>query len=215
MGHPKPPREPGAPLQLLYAGRFLYWKGMHLGMKAIAEVRSRGVDARLTMLGSGPDEGDWRRLAARLGIDHAVQWLARIEHDRMADMFRSHDAVLFPSLHDSGGTVVLEALVHGTPVVCLDLGGPAVSVTESCGRIVATPGRSEAEVARGLADALEELARSPSLLDQLSHGAQARAQTFRWPTLVRRVYDDVARRLQEGVQDEAVLAEDTMQPSRP
>jgi glycosyltransferase involved in cell wall biosynthesis len=210
---PKPPRAPGAPLRLLYAGRLLYWKGMHLGLKALAEVRSRGVDARLTMLGSGPAEEDWRRLAAQLGIDHAVQWLARIEHDRMADMYRSHDAVLFPSLHDSGGTVALEALLHGTPVVCLDLGGPAVTVSPSCGRIVATAARGEGDVVRGLVDALEELARSETLLDELSRGARARAQAFRWPTLVRRVYDDIARRLQRGVRDEAVLARDTAQPA--
>jgi glycosyltransferase involved in cell wall biosynthesis len=211
---PKPPRMPGAPLQLLFAGRLLYWKGMHLGLKALADLRGRGVDARLTMLGSGPDEENWRRLAAQLGLDHAVRWLPRIEHHRMADMYRSHDAVLFPSLHDSGGTVVLEALVHGLPVVCLDLGGPAVTVTESCGRIVATAGRSEAEVVRGLADALEELARSESLLDDLSRGAQARAQTFHWPVLVRRVYDEIARRLTAGMQDGPALGLATALPSR-
>ena len=39
------------------------------------------------------------------------------------ELFGSHDLFLFPSLHDSGGFVVLEALSHGLPVVCLDLGG--------------------------------------------------------------------------------------------
>jgi glycosyltransferase involved in cell wall biosynthesis len=133
----------------------------------------------------------------------------------MAEMYGSHDVVLFPSLHDSSGNVVLEALFHGLPVVCLDLGGPAVIATESCGRIVATAGRSESEVVTGLADALEELARSEPLLDELSRGAQIRAEIFRWPTLVRRVYDDIARRLRPGTEDEAVLAPDSAQPSRP
>jgi glycosyltransferase involved in cell wall biosynthesis len=211
----RPTCEPDAPLRLLYAGRFLYWKGMHFGLRALAELRARGVDARLTMLGGGPDEQAWRKLAEELGLGAAVRWVARIEHSRMAEMYGSHDAVLFPSLHDSSGNVVLEALFHGLPVVCLDLGGPAVIATESCGRIVATAGRTEAEVVRGLADALEELARSEPLLEELSRGAQARAETFRWPILVRRVYDDIARRLRPGAQDETVLAPDGAQPSRP
>ena len=211
----RPTRAPDGPLRLLYAGRFLYWKGMHLGLRALAELRARGVDARLTMLGGGPDEQAWRALANRLGLGSAVRWVARIEHSRMAEMYGSHDVVLFPSLHDSSGNVVLEALFHGLPVVCLDLGGPAVIATESCGRIVPTAGRSEAQVVGGLADALEELARSEPLLDELSRGAQARAETFRWPTLVRRVYDDIARRLRRGTEDEAVLAPDSAQPSRP
>ena len=211
----RPTRAPDGSLRLLYAGRFLYWKGMHLGLRALAELRARGVDARLTMLGGGPDEQTWRALADQLRLGSAVRWVARIEHSRMAEMYGSHDVVLFPSLHDSSGNVVLEALFHGLPVVCLDLGGPAVIATESCGRIVATAGRSESEVVTGLADALEELARSEPLLDELSHGAQIRAEIFRWPTLVRRVYDDIARRLRRGTEDEAILAPDSPQPSRP
>ena len=44
---------------------------------------------------------------------------------RSAELYRRHHALLYPSLHDSSGNVVLEALFHGLPVVCLDLGGPA------------------------------------------------------------------------------------------
>jgi hypothetical protein len=62
--------------------------------------------------------------------------------------------------------------------------------------VVATAKRSEAQCARGLADALEELARSDDLLRQLSDGARARARTLRWPELVGSLYDDVSRRLQ-------------------
>jgi glycosyltransferase involved in cell wall biosynthesis len=193
---PRAARAAGAPLRLLFAGRFLYWKGMHLGLRALAELLGRGVAARLTMLGAGPDARAWRELASELGIGHAVEWLPWIEHGRIGELYRQHDALVFPSLHDSSGNVVLEALLHGLPVVCLDLGGPAELVDERCGRVVATAARSEAACARGLADALEELARSDDLLRQLSAGAQARARALRWPELVGSLYEDVSRRLQ-------------------
>jgi glycosyltransferase involved in cell wall biosynthesis len=209
---PRPERAPGAPLRLLFAGRFLYWKGMHLGLKGFALLLGRGVDARLTMLGGGPDEQAWRQLAERLGIGHAVDWLAWVEHSRIGELYRRHDALLFPSLHDSSGNVVLEALVHGLPVVCLDLGGPAELVDGRCGRVVATAGRSEAACAQGLADALEELAGNHALLRQLSDGARARAHTLRWSRLVGSLYDDVTRRLQSELAHAPALASDRFQP---
>ena len=182
-------------MKLLYAGRFLNWKGMHLGLMGLAELLGRGVEARLTMVGRGPAEMAWRRLATALGIDHAIEWQNWVPHDQVGKLYCSHHALLYPSLHDSSGNVVLESLNHGLPVVCLDLGGPAEMVDPTCGRIIATSGRSEAECAQALADALEELARSDALLGQLSVGARGRAQSCRWPVVVASLYEDVTRRL--------------------
>jgi glycosyltransferase involved in cell wall biosynthesis len=193
---PRPEHRPGQPLKLLFAGRFLYWKGMHLGLMALAELSRRGVEARLTMLGQGPEEEVWRRLAADLGIAPTIDWRGWVPYDQLGELYCGHHALLYPSLHDSSGNVVLESLNHGLPVVCLDLGGPAEMVDLSCGRVIATSGRSEAECARALADALQELAGSDALLQQLSAGARARAQGCRWPVVVASLYDDVTRRLQ-------------------
>jgi glycosyltransferase involved in cell wall biosynthesis len=192
---PRPVRRSGEPLRLLFAARFLYWKGMHLGLRAVAELMGRGVEVRLTMLGEGPAEAGWRRLAAALGIAHAIDWRPWVEYDQLGALYRAHDVLLYPSLHDSSGNVVLESLTHGLPVVCLDLGGPAEMVDASCGRVVATGGRSEAACARALADALESLARADEVLERLSAGAEARARAQRWPAVVADLYADVGRRL--------------------
>ncbi len=82
-----------------------------------------------------------------------MTWSGWVPHDRIADLHRAHDALLFPSLHDSSGNAVLEALAEGSPVVCFDLGGPGAVVDPTCGRVVATAGRSEAACVAGLADA--------------------------------------------------------------
>jgi glycosyltransferase involved in cell wall biosynthesis len=191
----RPGHRPDQPLRLLFCGRFLHWKGMHLGLLAFAALLARGVDARLTMVGQGRSESAWRQLAAARGIEHAIEWLPWVDYERLGELYRDHDALLYPSLHDSSGNVVLESLSHGLPVVCLDLGGPAEMVDASCGRVITTRGRSEAGCADALADALETLARSDALLGQLSAGAVARAQGLRWPAVVARLYDDVNRRL--------------------
>ncbi len=202
----------GQPLKLLFAGRFLYWKGMHLGFEGLSRLLDRGVEARLTMLGHGPDEGAWRRLAEQLEVDHAIDWLGWLDHDEVGELYRRHDALLFPSLHDSSGNAVLEALTHGLPVVCLDLGGPAEMVDATCGRVVATAGKDAAACAEAIADALEELARTDGLLHRLSAGARTRAESMRWPAVVASLYADVGRRLQRPSATTAGAALERIQP---
>jgi glycosyltransferase involved in cell wall biosynthesis len=67
---------------------------------------------------------------------------------------------------------VLEALAHGRPVVCLDLGGPRGIAAAGCGRVIVTHGRRR-QVVRELADALQELADAPGLRQRLGRGARA------------------------------------------
>lgn len=191
----RPPRVAGAPLKLMYAGQLVYWKGMHLGLRAVAEARRAGHDVRLTMVGSGPEEGAFRRLADSLGLGDAVTWRGQVSHSEMGGLYAAHDALLFPSLHDSSGNVVLESMVRGLPVICLDLCGPAEMVTPASGRIVATCGKGEADAVAGLAAAIAEIDRSPELNARLSDGALLRSRQFLWPVVVASLYADVEKRL--------------------
>jgi glycosyltransferase involved in cell wall biosynthesis len=177
-------------LSLLYAGRCLAWKGMHLGLEALARLRARGCPARLTIAGSGSAEPRWRALARRRGLDDAVDWLSWVPYQRMPEIYRSHDLLLFPSLHDSGGYVVLEAMAHGLPVVCFDLGGPGSMVDASCGRVITTARRSRAQVMDDLTDALQALA-EPQLRRQLARGARARVRRYDWRCQVAAVYTEI------------------------
>jgi glycosyltransferase involved in cell wall biosynthesis len=178
-------------VKFLYVGRFLGWKGMALGLAAFAAVAPRFSGASLTLVGSGPAGAAWRRLARRLGVADRVRWIDWLPHAEVETLYASHDVLLFPSLHDSGGLVVLEAMSRGLPVVCLNLGGPGVMVDESCGVSVEAAGRSRREVETALARALERLLEAPELLASLRKGAQMRAAQFNWDHLIDGVYRDV------------------------
>lgn len=184
-----PPEAGRHDLRLLFVGRFLYWKGGHLALRAFAHLAARHGDSRLTLVGRGPDEARWRRLADGLAITQHLQWIPWLERDALRDVYLDHDALLFPSLHDSSGNVVLEAMANGLPVLCLDLGGPGAIVDETCGRVIATAERSEDAVVAALGDALVALAADPAERTRLAGGALRRVQDFRWDALVERVYD--------------------------
>ena len=175
-------------LHVLYVGRFLYWKGMDLGLRAIAELRRRGMPVRLTMIGQGNEKPRWQRLTAELRLADCVTWVPWMKQTDLLAAYRTFDALLFPSLHDSSGNVVLEAMAGGLPVVCLNLGGPAQLVDEHCGRVVAAQDATQA--VQGLADALAELAHNRALITALRAGARAKAQAYSWRRVVTQVWGE-------------------------
>ena len=174
-------------LRILYVGHFLDLKGMHLGLPAFAALCQVDSNARLTLIGEGSSAGRWVRQAQRLGIADRVDWHGWMPQAKLLAIYGQHDVLLFPSLRDSGGMVVLEAMAQSLPVVCLDLGGPGVMVDEACGRVVATKGRGARAVIAGLARALVELADDPALRKRLSQGAKERAHVFTWKAKVARI----------------------------
>ena len=175
-------------LRLLYVGRLVYWKGLHLGLQAFAQFLSQMPNSRLTVIGRGND-ADWLyRTAEELKINSSIDWIDWMPQKQVLEFYSQHDVFLFPSLHDSSGNVVLEALSHALPVVCLDLGGPGVMVNDSCGRAIDTVGSNSTVVVKKLSQALEELAGDRNLLLQLSKGALTCSQNYYWHKLVDDFY---------------------------
>jgi glycosyltransferase involved in cell wall biosynthesis len=178
-------REEGR-LRALYVGRLVYWKGLHLGLRAFARFHESHPGARLTIIGSGPDEAWFHALAVELGVDAAVTWMPQMERAAVMRAYLRHDTFLFPSLHDSSGNVVLEALSCGLPVICLDAGGPAVLVDPSCGFKV-RPGEPS-QVVEDLARALHALASRPALAEAMGEAARHHARDhYSWARQVLRM----------------------------
>jgi glycosyltransferase involved in cell wall biosynthesis len=116
-------RRAGDPPTALFAGRLIAWKGAALALESIANTR----DWRLLVCGAGRDERQIAELADRLGLDRRVRFLGTRPREEVLRLLRSEaDVLLFPSLREEAGWIVVEALASGVPVVCLDRGGPPV-----------------------------------------------------------------------------------------
>ena len=176
--------------RVLYVGQFLYWKGMGLGLQAFSKLTKQVPNARLTMVGKGPDETRWRNLADKLNIANKIDWIPWVDRKKLAQIYQNNDVFLFPSLHDSGGMVVLEAMAHGLPVVCLDLGGPDVIVDNSCGIKMKVKGKCEKTIVKTLFKALHDLTQDKNLMLTLSNVASQRVADFSWKQFVRSTYEN-------------------------
>lgn len=178
----------GSVLRIFYAGRLLEWKGLDLGVRALQVLQARGVRAEFTIVGEGPARSRLEHLADQLGVSARVQWVPWLRRGELEKHFRRNDVFLYPSLRDSGGMVVLEALAHGLPVVCTDIGGPGEIVTEQCGRRLTTHHRNSNDLILAFADALCDLALNPGLRGRLAIGARRRAWDFDFGKVVAQIY---------------------------
>jgi glycosyltransferase involved in cell wall biosynthesis len=181
--------------RLLFAGRCVGWKGMDLGLEIFAKARAIQPDIALTIIGDGADRARWMAHAAKLGVSDAVEWRGWLPKDTVMALYPEFDALFYPSLRDSGGFVVLEALQNGLPVICFKLGGPGVVVNDSCGAAVPALGDIEKTIDNFAQAVIATLARGKSGTE-LSTACRARVRAFTWDALFQRIYGPFIARLE-------------------
>lgn len=163
------PRRPGEPLEVLAVGRLAPEKG-HLGLlEALEALVRRGVDARLTLVGGGPEEGAIRAAVAARRLEGRVVLTGPLpEGEVLAAMARAH-AFAMSSLMEGLPVVLMEALALELPVVAPALTGIPELVREGETGLLYPPG----DWAR-LAGRLAELAGEPALGSRLGAAGRAR-----------------------------------------
>jgi glycosyltransferase involved in cell wall biosynthesis len=137
-------------LRLLFVGNLLYWKGLELALLALAQLPD---NVSLTIIGSGSDRAELESDIERMGLGERVDLMGAVPRDKLLNQYREYDLFFYPSVHDSGAMSVIEAMRAGLPVVCLDAGGPGISVTEQCGRVI--PIAPKMDVIKGLQEGVE------------------------------------------------------------
>jgi glycosyltransferase involved in cell wall biosynthesis len=165
---PSHPHEPyTGPLRILFVGNIITLKGIDLAIEALAQS---GTKATYTIIGSGNYLPTAKKLVERLGLQERVIFPGRLTRQEVLARYADFDLFLFPTLHDTGGYAIIEAMFNELPVVCLDCGGPRMAVREGTG--VRVPLGARKRVINGLADAIREYDRNRPLLAE--HGRAAR-----------------------------------------
>ncbi|GAB4366840.1 MAG: hypothetical protein Kow00121_04580 [Elainellaceae cyanobacterium] len=180
------------PIRFISMGRLLHWKGFHLGLRAFAAARL--PNAEFWVVGDGPEWNQLHQLVQDLGIADRVKFWGRLARDETLERLSQCHALVHPSLHDSGGWVCIEAMASGRPVICLDLGGPAVQVTKETG--IKVPAQTPQQAVQDLAKAMQRLASDPEL--RISMGQSGRKlvrETYSWNVIgenLNQLYQEVA-----------------------
>jgi glycosyltransferase involved in cell wall biosynthesis len=178
-------------IRFISIGRLLHWKGFHLGLRAFLEAEIE--NSEYWIVGTGSERKKLEDLVANSKFKGSVRFFGMLpRHETIEKLEQSH-VVVHPSLHDSGGWACLEAMATGRPVICLDLGGPAVQVTDEAGFKVAAT--SPDQVVQDIASAMVTLAKDPDLRIRMGQAGKERVrEAFDWNKkgqFFSQVYEDI------------------------
>ncbi|MDR7415115.1 MAG: glycosyltransferase [Armatimonadota bacterium] len=143
---------------VLYVGRLLRIKGVHHLLGAFPRVLARFPDALLLVVGDGEESRNLRALAQRTGVGPRIAFLGARPHEEVIRCMRAADVFVLPSLVESFGIVLLEAMSCGLPVVASRVMGIPYLVEDGQNGFLVSP-QDEA----ALADRITALLSDPRL----------------------------------------------------
>lgn len=140
----------GKPPVIGTMGRFVKKKGMAEFLHALDHLNEKGVKFKAVIGGEGEEEKHLRRLVKALDLADKVEFIGWV--DDKDKFFREIDIFCLPSLLEPFGIVLLEAFLHGKPVVTTNTEGPSEIAMDEHDALIVPKGNTHA-----MADALKEL----------------------------------------------------------
>ena len=123
LDHPRP--------IFIFVGNIIQRKGLPTLLKACNLLKKQGLnDYTVLIIGDGFQKSGLESLARNYGLENCVQWLGRVDYDRLGKYFRIADVFVLPTLEDTWGMVVLEAMAFGKAILCSKAAGTAELVKE-------------------------------------------------------------------------------------
>jgi glycosyltransferase involved in cell wall biosynthesis len=161
--------------QLVFLGRLVPAKGVDILLRALGMLRHQGIQARLTIVGVGPEEQALRQLAKSLNIEAQVQFAGLKRGAELVRMLNEHQILVIPSRPappEALGIVALEGIACGCVVVGAHQGG----LPEAIGPCGVT---FESESVVDLAAKIRSLLESPSRTSQMLAQRESFLDRFR------------------------------------
>lgn len=171
-------RLPGEPLRLLWCGNLIPLKALPFLLSSL-QLLPPEVDWQLTVIGDGPCQEKWKRLAQKHGISGRCLWLNRVSRKTVLQRMQEAHILVITSVHDLTSTVLVEALASGLPVICPDHCGFTDAITSECG--ITVPASKPRHIVKGIRDAIIKLNTEDERYLR-AKGALAQSAKFRWET---------------------------------
>jgi len=168
-------KNPAGPLRLFASGNIEGRKGVALALTALARAKKSGVDFRYRLNANGPEIPHLKKLATRLGLSHEVIFAGGAKfQDYQRELGATH-VYLLPSIRESAGLTLMEAMLAGCVPVVADCGGPGTIVTEACGYKI--PVVSREQMVAQLAAVVTEINRDRKIILEKGQAARQRIAT--------------------------------------
>jgi glycosyltransferase involved in cell wall biosynthesis len=176
------------PLRVLFVGRLIPIKGVDMLLHALARLRDGNAFVCLDIVGDGPMREAWMTLRDELGLGDRVSFHGALPLDAVAVRMRDCHVFCLPSVRESGGAVLLEAMACARPVIALDFGGPGEIVSAEVGALL--PLTNPEQVIDGLALTLNDVLRQPQAWQRRGlAGRRLVEERYSWPAKIAAAED--------------------------
>jgi glycosyltransferase involved in cell wall biosynthesis len=130
--------------KLLYVGKIVEWKRVHLAVEALNKLIKNGFPtATLKIIGPTVSEEYLKKIKIQIKefkIEKNVFILGQKQHNELPKYFQEADLFLLPSDRETFGMVMIESMACGTPVAGMDCpGGPMDVITNNIDGIISNP----------------------------------------------------------------------------
>jgi glycosyltransferase involved in cell wall biosynthesis len=161
------------PLHIVFVGRLLPFKGVTMLLDA---VKALNFPVKLTIVGDGSERQNLQANTLNLGLTEQVEFTGNLPLNEVSEIIKKAHVFCLPSVRESGGAVLLEAMAVARPVIAIDFGGPAEIVDDGVG--VKLPATGKTDVVQGLIEAFENIRLQPELWRQRGKEGRRRVEIY-------------------------------------
>ncbi|MHB8545763.1 MAG: glycosyltransferase family 4 protein [Nitrosotalea sp.] len=105
------------PFQFIHVGRLVFYKNIETIIKAIGIVKKKEPKIRLAIVGGGPHRKSLEEFTEKLGLEENIEFKGYVTTDEKIKLIAASNALVFPSLCEGFGLVILEAFDQSRPVL--------------------------------------------------------------------------------------------------
>ncbi len=182
---PPPRRESKGGFTLVFCGRLNSakpHKTLDVLLKAMPLILELHA-VELNIIGTGPRLDEYAALARSLRLEPSVHFLGHVEHSHLPTYYSNADLFVLPSIRESFGLVLVEAMACGLPVVATRVGGLPEVVEEGVTGLLVPPNDPKA-----LAGAINSLLDDPQRMRSMgAKGRQRVVEHFTWDKVAERM----------------------------
>lgn len=174
----KMPHKRSEMVHVLVSGRMMYRKGIELLLDSLLEIETL-IPYVVELYGGGHQIEDIRQQIAERSLESKVTMHGKVPFEEMPEIYAKADIFVLPSLRETTGTAVIEAMANKLPIVALNRNGVKYLVKDDAG-IRADIGTKE-ETISNLANALKVLIENKALCVEMGNCGYVRLEeSYTW-----------------------------------
>lgn len=176
---------------MMVAGRLAYRKG-HKFLLSVLKDLPDNIDYECRIIGEGPMEKQLKKTVEKYGLSEKVIFTGRIKFEEMKKEYENASVFIMPSIRETTGAVLLEAMSNGVPIVTINkFGGPVLFDNNSS---YLYEGKSLKEYQQSLYEILVHCYKNPDELIEKGKKLKKLAQDNTWDKKMK-FYNEIYKSL--------------------